>query len=384
MNLTKWYQDNLEDRISGRYLPLKKVQGILEQYRKEGMDITLAGISEEQRDIPLIRLGNGKTKVLAWSQMHGNETTTTKALFDFLKFISHRKYLGEEIGVFNKKYSFYVIPILNPDGSERYTRENGNGKDLNRDFQDFSQAETRILRDLYEQVQPDFCLNLHDQRSVFGFESGKPATVSFLAPAADPQRQLTSSRIAAMGEIARMAGFLNNYIPGRIGRFDDSFNPACAGDFFQMKNTPTILFEAGHYENDYEREKTRELIFYAYLVFFGIIKDKEGNTEDYLNLPENQMNFQDVIIRNIKIIGEKSAVDFAIQYEEKLQNGKIFLIPEIKTVNPLHNLYGHFEYDAKQLLTVDNHDNNLTKIVKVLSFLSSDYNLPANFHKNVF
>jgi hypothetical protein len=46
---------------------------------------------------------------------------------------------------------------------------------------------------------------------------------------------------------------LQRYIPGQIGRFDDSFNLNC-GDTFQAMGVPTLLFEAGHFEGDYQRK----------------------------------------------------------------------------------------------------------------------------------
>ena len=50
----------------------------------------------------------------------------------------------------------------------------------------------------------------------------------------------------------------------QVGRFDDAFNINCVGDYFQTQGTSTILFEAGHYQNDYSREKSRKFIAFAY------------------------------------------------------------------------------------------------------------------------
>jgi murein tripeptide amidase MpaA len=38
--------------------------------------------------------------------------------------------------------------MLNPDGAKTYTRENANKVDLNRDSQDLTQPESKILRKL--------------------------------------------------------------------------------------------------------------------------------------------------------------------------------------------------------------------------------------------
>ena len=56
---------------------------------------------------------------------------------------------------------------------------------------------------------------------------------------------------------------LQKHIPDQVGRFDDSFNANCIGDQFTLLGVPTILFEAGHYPNDYYREYTRKMIFVA-------------------------------------------------------------------------------------------------------------------------
>ena len=125
--------------------------------------------------------------------------------------------------------------MLNPDGAKLYTRENANKIDLNRDSKDLSQPESRVLRETFENFKPDFCYNLHDQRTIFGVGStGKPATLSFLAPAYNEEREVNESRLKAINLIAGINDVLQKYIPGQVGRFDDSFNINCIGDTFQL------------------------------------------------------------------------------------------------------------------------------------------------------
>src|SRR5690606_15400162 len=127
-----------------------------------------------------------------------NESTTTKALFDFFKFLSQEEAFQDEIEAFLRNYTFYVFPILNPDGAKLYTRENANGVDLNRDAQNLSEKESQCLRRVFEELNPSLCLNLHDQRSIYGLKNGNPATISFLSPAADKKRKITQARKEAM------------------------------------------------------------------------------------------------------------------------------------------------------------------------------------------
>lgn len=361
MKIEGWYAHHFEARLKGRYITMQSIYPLLDMY-KINYEISVPGLSEMGEEIPLIKIGNGNKIVLGWSQMHGNESTITKAIFDFLKFISQKEVFQAEIEKFLNTYAFYVFPILNPDGAKLYTRENANGVDLNRDARDLSQKESKCLRDVFESLKPALCLNLHDQRSIYGFKNGKPATISFLSPAADKKRTVTASRKIAMEQIVKMDNLLQQYIPGQVGRYDDSFNEACVGDTFQKAGVPVILFEAGHYKNDYQREKTREYMFYALLSLFNIM-DSYGdliNYKDYFEIPEIHKNYNDFILRNVKLKDSDTLISIAIQYREVLKNETIVFEPFIDEIGNLKDKFGYVEKNAegREILTIS--QNNLT------------------------
>lgn len=348
MKIEDWYKQNWDSRLTGRYITLEKIMEPLNGYESI-FQISNSGISERGKKIPLVTIGHGKNKILAWSQMHGNESTTTKALFDLFKFLAQKNHFQKEINQFLQTHTLYVLPLLNPDGAEAYTRQNANNIDLNRDAQALSQSESRVLRDLYDSLSPDLCLNMHDQRTLYGLDNGNPAIISFLSPAANKELTITPARKQAMEGIVKMNQFLQNRISGKVGRYDDSFNDACVGDTFQMNGTSTILFEAGHFPGDYQREKTRELIFYSLLVLFGIHKTDSNNSinfEDYFQIPENRNSFRDIIIRNALLEDKGEPVDIAIQYLEVLKEGDIVFEPYIDEVGTLTNLTGHLEINV--------------------------------------
>ena len=380
MEIITWYQDNFESQLKGRYITTLDIFPLLESYRNR-FEVSHIGLSELGLEIPLLRIGNGRNVILAWSQMHGNESTTTKALFDIFKFFAQGEFFQKEISQFLENNSFYIIPMLNPDGAKIYTRENANGIDLNRDAQNLSQSESRCLRAVFEELQPDLCLNMHDQRSIYGFGDGMPATISFLSPAADAQRTLTPGRIRAMEGIVAMDKFLNKLIPGQIGRYDDSFNPNCVGDTFQMSGEPTILFEAGHSLQDYTREKSREIVFYGILALLGIIGDKESHSHThYFEIPQNLKNYSDIIIRNIQLKNYWHPVDIAIQYKEVLIQGTINFIPEIEEIGDLDHKFAHKEVDQKYLQELTKNENLLTNHVKVSEILEILRGYHSLFH----
>lgn len=360
MNYKGWYTHNFESRLQGRYVTLEHIIPVLDSY-KNVFEIVVAGYSEKEQKIPLVKIGQGKEIVLAWSQMHGNESTTTKAAFDFLAFLSERSNFQPQINAFTQRYTFYLLPILNPDGAAAYTRENSNLVDLNRDAKELSQRESRLLSSVFDAVKPDLCLNLHDQRTIYGLETKRPATVSFLSPAANKKRTITSARKKSMHLIAKMNSVLQKHIPGQVGRYDDTFNENCVGDTFQKKEVPTILFEAGHFPDDYQREKTREYIFYALLALFDMIPTAEAqySVSDYLEIPQNQKNFKDIILRNVHVDSKLGVADVAIQYTEQLVKGKIVFVPVIDFIGDLSSVYGHKEQDIKGKSVLLNSQENL-------------------------
>jgi len=314
-----------------------------------------SGVSEKGKEIPVLKLGTGSKKVLAWSQMHGNESTTTKAVLDFFQFIDQKEVFQKEIEIFLNTHTLYIVPILNPDGAEAYTRENANNVDLNRDAKALTQKESTLLHNLFTEIEPDVCLNLHDQRTIYGLDTGEAATISFLASSANTDRTVTNARKTAMKYIVEMYDMLQKYIPGQVGRYDDTFNDNCVGDKFTAAGVPTILFEAGHVPGDYQREKTRAFIFYALLELFGITTSEENGVKDYkryFTIPENKKNLRDVILRNVYLAQEKRAVSIAIQYQEQLIDKRIQFIPVIEAVGDLSNYKGHTEIDlnAKEIL----------------------------------
>jgi hypothetical protein len=344
MNYLQLHEQNKENSLFGRYITLHHIEPILQKYKA----ITI-GKSVLGKPIYKLEFGAGKTKILMWSQMHGNESTTTKGLFDYINFL-HSK--TEESDRILKNFSFCILPILNPDGAELYTRENANGIDLNRDAQNLSQPESIILRNIFNEFQPDYCYNLHDQRTIFGVDdTGKPATVSFLAPAFNESRDINAVRLKAIHVIVAMNDVLQQYIPNQVGRFDDSFNINCVGDTFQYLYVPTILFEAGHFPHDYEREETRKYIFIALFSGIEFLHENDiviSKIDDYLKIPQNKVVFYDFVYKNVKINydGKDKIINFAAQYKEVLYKGKVQFEARIAQIGNLDNFFGHVVVDA--------------------------------------
>ncbi|WP_264550950.1 M14 metallopeptidase family protein [Flavobacterium sp. N2038] len=359
MNLEELFTQYKEDSIAGRYLTLDHIRPILDRLNTNNQ-VQIIGKSVLGEPIYSYEIGTGKTRIYLWSQMHGNESTTTKALFDFINVLNGKSEIAAKM---LSTFTFLCIPILNPDGARLYTRENANKVDLNRDSQNLTQPESNVLRTVFEKFKPDYCFNLHDQRTIFGAgETGKPATLSFLAPSYNEEREINENRLKAINLIAGINDELQKHIPGQIGRFDDSFNINCIGDTFQFLGVPTILFEAGHYEGDYEREITRKFLFFSLFTSFKLLSANDlvdNRIQDYLNISQNKVVFYDFMYKNVKINydGIEIITNFVAQYKEELIENKIHFNAYIVEVGELENYFGHYEYDAKDALYSDDYDN---------------------------
>ena len=296
-----------------RYFPSSRLKDWLTAHT---IETEIIGSSELGKPIHAIRIGEGPVRILMWSQMHGNESTTTRGLLIWLE-----KYL--QYPTYQEELSLLIIPQLNPDGADKYTRANGKEIDLNRDALLQSQSEIKVLMRIVEEFRPHYNLNLHDQRTRFTVgDTNKEAALSFLSAAADDSRKITTTRIVAMHLINHMVSSLPDDFKKHIGRYDDGFNPNCTGDYFHAKGIPTVLFEAGQLGNDYTRTAIASIIAQCLMNLLEFlskpIPDLSDHTifTEYSKIPENKTNSYDELV-----IAEKH--QFYVRYIEVLINNQI-------------------------------------------------------------
>jgi hypothetical protein len=382
LKLIQHYHSIKEPTLSGRYINPDHIFEVLEKAAAK-FELEILGKSTLGEPIHLLKIGSGKIKILMWSQMHGNESTTTKAVFDVLSALTNtvKDPLIDEI---LNTFSLYIIPMLNPDGARAYTRVNANQVDLNRDAKNLEEIESRILRKVFDEFQPDFCFNLHDQRTIFSAGPNEnPATLSFLTPSEDLGRSVTPSREESMKVIGAIYNDLSTVIPERIGRYDDGYNINCTGDAFQSLGVPTILFEAGHSSNDYQREQTREYVFIAILSGLNAIMNrsyKDIKPEIYFNIPENEKLFYDIILRNAEVNGE--IVDIAIQFKEVLKNSEVIFLGVIENISKELAFFAHKEIHCDfQSVTLLDHKAPSENVILDKILLKNEV-LMINYEKN--
>lgn len=296
-----------------------------------------------------LTFGQGKKRILIWSQMHGNESSGTRAMFDVLNFLQSDDEVAKTI---LSEITFDFIPMLNPDGANVNTRRNAVGIDPNRDFLAQQSTEIKVLLNQVNLGNYDVLFNLHDQRTIFNVgQTAEPATLSFLAPSYNVEEDINEVRQKTMGIIQAMNTELQKVIPGKVGRYTSEFYPMSTGDNFTKMNYPCVLFEAGHFPNDYQRNETRKYNALALIAgLYAIATKDEFDYSEYDSIPQNGQKFLDIVLRNVKVLnnGNESLVDLGIYYDDVYHPNLNDVLEKgiIQEVGDLRKFIGHIDLDV--------------------------------------
>jgi hypothetical protein len=344
-----------EESIKHRRFKHNDITSIIDKLKSnEKFKIRNLGQSIEGRSIRLVSIGKGETSVLLWSQMHGDEPTATMAIMDLFNFFGHTNDYEQYKADILDRVTIHFIPMLNPDGAEKYQRRNAAGIDLNRDALRLQFPESQILKKVRDSLNADWGFNLHDQSRYYGAgKDPKTASISFLAPAYNFEKDTNQKRGDAMKLISVMNGTLQKFIPGKVAKYSDEFEPRAFGDNIQKWGTSTILIESGGLVNDREKQELRRINFIALLKAFESIANKtykNQTSKPYKDLPFNKTRFHDVLIRNVTITkdGKEYKMDIALRQDEidNADHSAFYLKGYISDLGDLHTYFGYTEIDA--------------------------------------
>lgn len=267
----------------------KHLKGLREK-SPELFQLEVVGHSVEGRALYHVTLGTGARHVLLWSQMHGDESTATTALLDFFEYVrTHRQ--EPWVARMLSELTLHAVPLLNPDGAERFQRRNAQGIDINRDALALQTPEARTLKALRDRLEPFIGFNLHNQhwRHAVG-NTGRPASISLLAAAFDEARSDNPGRVLAKKVCAVIRDALEPLAPGQVGRYDDSFEVRAFGDNMTLWGTPSVLIETGAWPSRTPDEPLVQLNFVALATALDALASGKATRADvarYESLPEN-------------------------------------------------------------------------------------------------
>ena len=315
------------------------------------------GESTEGRDIFRLMMGTGDTQVLLWSQMHGNEPTATMALFDVFHFLTADDEFNDIRTEILGSITIHAVPMLNPDGAERYQRRTAFGIDMNRDALQLQAPESRLLKRLRDETDAGFGFNLHDQSIRYSAgNTPKSTIIAFLAPAYDDDRSVNPIRERSMQLIAQLDRMLQDFIPGHVATYSDAFEPRAFGDNIQKWGTSTILVESGGLRGDPEKQYIRKMNYLLLLESFRSIARQEytGYTVDqYEAIPPNHFRLHSAIFRNLTVPykDHEFQLDLAVNRVEVNTNGAtgFYKRGTVSEVGDLSTFNGFEEFDAAGL-----------------------------------
>jgi len=263
------------------------------------------GASVEGRSINHVWFGRGPIHVLLWSQMHGDEPTATAALFDV--FEQFRRHRGEPAYArILDALTIHAVPMLNPDGAERFQRRNAQGIDVNRDALRLQTPEGQALKTLRDRLDAPVGFNLHNQgwRTSAG-KTGQPASISLLSVAFDEARTESPGRLLTKQLCALVRDALEPLAPGRIARYDDEFEVRAFGDNFTKWGTSVVLIETGPWPAAEPDPYLVRLNFVALMTALDGLatgRAKQADKRRYETLPVNDTALFYLMVRNGTVV----------------------------------------------------------------------------------
>ncbi len=131
---------------------------------KKSKFITIETIGNSESGKPIVALkatdnnnDDDKLKVLIFAQQHGNEQSSKEALLLLISDLAknnHSNWLNF--------LEIWIVPHVNPDGSDVNQRRNSIDLDLNRDHILLQASETRALHKLFNRELPHITVDIHE------------------------------------------------------------------------------------------------------------------------------------------------------------------------------------------------------------------------------
>jgi hypothetical protein len=263
------------------------------------------GESLENRSINMITVGTGAFRVMLWSQMHGDEPTATAALFDVLDYFQRHR-ADPPVQRILSSLTLYMVPMLNPDGAERFQRRNAQYIDVNRDALSLQTPEGRLLKLLRDRFQPKLGFNLHNQSwSTTVGDPPKPASISLLSVAYDKEESENANRRLSKRVCAVIRDALEPFASGQIGRYDDEFEVRAFGDNLTLWGTPVVLIETGAFPAAAPDPFLVRLNFIGILSALDAVATGAVNKADpkrYESLPKNESKGFYILVKNATVV----------------------------------------------------------------------------------
>ncbi len=124
------------------------------------VEVQSAGRSGEGRELLYAKIGAGPDVFWLQARIHGDELHGTESALQVLKLLAGE---SPDARLIREKMTLIVVPMYNPDGAEANIRQSTTPTriDLNRDWENFAQPESRAWYPVWTRFRPRLALDLH-------------------------------------------------------------------------------------------------------------------------------------------------------------------------------------------------------------------------------
>lgn len=140
------------------YAALEKL--LADAASRDFIDVTVEGQSTQGRNLYLVNLNRGgeeaNWRVFFVGIQHGDEPAGKDALMYLIRAIM------KDPDRLPENVDLWIMPMVNPDGSEAGQRRNGAGQDLNRDHLLLTQPETQAIHRVHRRIMPHVSVDCHE------------------------------------------------------------------------------------------------------------------------------------------------------------------------------------------------------------------------------
>lgn len=249
----------IEEGLASIYEIEQYWQALAEKYPNM-VRLDFLGETSQGRSLPIVYLGEpSENKLKIWIQagLHGNEPAGVESACMLGNYLLQTPEGNEWLN----HISLAILPIANPDGYALQRRTSGDGYDLNRDQTKLADPITSLLKQAYNQWQPEIALDIHEYTPIrkeyqqwYGKKAGTFADVMFLPSGhlnVSPGIRALSNGIfrqkaeLALKECGYQSGFY--FTPKMIGDtlyvVKDAKSPQSSSTFQALTNAVSVFIE---------------------------------------------------------------------------------------------------------------------------------------------
>jgi hypothetical protein len=335
----------------------------LHQQHSDRMTLLKAGASMEGRTIWAARLGTGPVRILVWARQHGDEPICCAAAINALNYLLKRPDDPAARTILDGA-TILLLPLMNPDGAQRFTRRNAQGIDVNRDARLAMTLEGGTLRRLKDEFSPSIAFNLHDMKPRKS-TSSEHELVALAVQAGPFDEWGGDNEVRRQGKrlCACMAQAAGAYAHGHITRYDAPFMPRAFGDSMMRWGVACCLIESGGWYGPGAQafvERLHWLALLAGLHAAATGSEASANAAYYDALPlDTGPCFFDILIHRAKLLdGSARPViegDIGIyqeRYGRRASDDKTRPLGQIEDFGDLGEDRGKTELDGRNRLVI--------------------------------